>query len=171
MHLSLILGALIAAPLFSQSMTPQESSWFLKLENKDQVIGSLGKPAVVADFGIDFRSWQYQLGTVEHDEFSHNVVIRKSTGDLVSVTRNFDPQVNVDVLFPAVETQVCQFPAPDKPQFSVRVRRLTGGRILLAIGTSKAGQVTGQVAWMRESELRTFYPWVAEQLAKQVPEQ
>jgi hypothetical protein len=30
----------------------------------------------------------------------------------------------------------------------------------MAMGVSKAGQVTGQLVLIRESELKNFYPWV-----------
>ena len=58
------------------------------------------------------------------------------------------------------------FPDAQKPTFSIRVRRLSGGRLLMAIGTSKPGQTTGQLVLMRESELTHFYPWLEEQLAE-----
>ena len=114
---------------------------------------------MVADFGA-YRSWQYQIGEVEHDDFSHALVFRKSDGKLVSVSRNYDPERNVDVFFPASETTVRWFRAAGQADFAMRVRRLRGGRVLIAVGTSKPGQSTGQVVLMRESELRHFYPWL-----------
>ena len=109
---------------------------------------------MVADFGQDFQSWQYESD--EHEEFSLTVVFRKSDGKLVSVTRNYEPERNVDALFPEAETTVHQF----NPQYGLRLRRLSGGRVLMAMGAPKRGQVTGQMVVMRESELRYFYPWV-----------
>jgi hypothetical protein len=40
------------------------------------------------------------------------------------------------------------------------VRRLSGGRVLIAMGSTKAGQLTGQVVLIRESELALFHPWL-----------
>ena len=168
------LGALLSAALLLSEVPsaadPQlrngELSWFLLTETKDQVTRALGQPKAVAGFGHDFLSWQYQIGNVDHEEFSHQVVFRESTHRLVSITRNYDPERNVDVMFPPAETTVHHYPDGEKPQFSLRLRRLPGGRLLMAMGTSKPGQVTGQLVLMRESELRFFYPWVSEQLAR-----
>jgi len=162
------LGALLlAAPVFSQ-IPAGEGEWLFHLEERDDVTRVLGKPSMVADFGADLRSWQYQIGNADHDDFSHSVVYRRSTGRLVSVTRNLEPERNVDDLFPSSET--CYFPNPTEPKFAVRVRRLSGDRLLIAIGVAKPGQKTGQIVWIRESELVHFYPWIAEQLTKAKPE-
>ena len=58
-----------------------------------------------------YRSWQYQIGEVEHDDFSHALVFRKSDGKLVSVTRTYNPERNVDAFFPPGETTVHWFRA------------------------------------------------------------
>jgi hypothetical protein len=170
----LFIGALLsAAPLFSQlpaAADPQlrngELRWFLLSETKDQIARALGPPTLVAGFGQDFLSWQYQIGDVDHDDFSHQVVFRNSSREIVSITRNYEPERNVDELFPGPETTVHHFPDASKSQFSLRLRRLSGGRVLMAMGTSKPGQLTGQLVLMRESELRVFYPWVAQQLER-----
>ena len=82
----------------------------------------------------------------------------------VRITREYQPQRNVDEFFPPSETITCFFPDSTKPEYSVRARRLSGGRVLLAMGTSKPGQTTGQVLLIREKELGNFYPWVITQL-------
>jgi hypothetical protein len=166
------LGALLAtAPIFSQTLPaadPQlkdgELIWFLLTETREAVARSLGQPTMAADFGGDFHSWQYQVGDVDHDDFSLHVVFRKSARTLISVTRNYESGQNVDALFPKNETTVHHFPDAKKPQFSLRLRRLSGGRVLMAMGTSKAGDPTSQLVLMRETELRYFYPWLLEQL-------
>jgi hypothetical protein len=99
----------------------------------------------------------------EHD-FSHQLVFRKTDNQLISVTRNYEPERNVDQWFPPAETTVHFYPDANKPQYSVRLRHLSGGRILMAMGTSKAGDTTGQIVLIRESELRYFHPWLFEQL-------
>jgi hypothetical protein len=166
----LLWALLSAAPVFSQQALwsdPQLSAdgpkWFQLVESESAVRKCLGQPAMVADFG-EYRSWQYQIGEVEHDDFSHALVFRKSDGKLVSVSRSYNPERNVDAFFPPSETTVHWFRAAGQPDFAMRVRRLRGGRVLIAVGTSKPGQTTSQLVLMREIELRHFYPWLAEDL-------
>lgn len=167
-----LVGVLaLAVPLFAQKLpatdpTPGsvEPLWFLLNETKDQVTRALGNPTFVAEFGQDFRSWQYQIGDIDHHDFSHVVVFRKSDGTIVSVTRNYEPERNVDALFPEPETTVYHYPDAQRREYSLRLRRLSGGRVLMAMGTSAPGQVTGQIVLMRQSELRFFYPWLYQQL-------
>ena len=89
-----LLGALLsAAPVFSQQALWSDPrvgadgvKWFEFVEREAEVRQYLGQPAMVADFG-KYRSWQYQIGEVEHDDFSHALVFRKSDGVLVSISR------------------------------------------------------------------------------------
>ena len=162
----LIWALLPAAPVFSQQglwsdpvVSGDAVKWFQLVESESEVRRCLGQPSMVADFG-EYRSWQYQIGEVEHDDFSHALVFRKSDGKLVSISRNYDPERKVDAFFPASETTVHWFRAEGQPDFPMRVRRLSGGRVLMAVGTSKPGQTSGQLVLMRESELRHFYPWL-----------
>ena len=171
--LFVLLWALLpAAPVFSQQALwsdPQVSAeglkWFLLVESESDVRKHLGQPAMMADFG-EYRSWQYQIGEVEHDEFSHALVFRKSDGKLVSISHTYNPERNVDMFFPANETTAHWFRAEGQPGFPMRVRKLSGGRLLIAVGTSKPGQTTGQLVLMRESELHHFYPWLERDLAR-----
>ncbi len=161
---------LMAAPLFSQTdpwlkAGMPEPAWFQLTEDGEQVVKLLGKPANVVEFGKDFVSWQFQIGA-GHDDFSHVAVFRKSEGKLISITREYEPESDVDALFPPAETTACFFPDAVKPKFAVRVRRLSGGRLLMAMGTSKPGQRTGQLLLIRETELGNFYSWIAAQLSK-----
>ena len=168
-----LVGALLlAAPLFSQSawtdpqLKPgvQEPVWFQLTEDREQVGRMLGKPVLVGESGKDFYSWQYQIDSSDED-YSHYAVFRKSDGKLISVTRQYEPERNVAALFPKAGTTVCFFPDSTKPPFAVSVRRLSGGRLLIAMGLSKSGQATGQLLLIRESELGNFYPWIAAQLS------
>ena len=118
---------------------------------------------MVTDFG-GYRSWQYQIGEVEHDDFSHAVVFRKSDGKLVRVSRTYSPERAVDSFFPPSETTVYWFYASGQPDFPMRIRKLPGGRVLIAVGTSKPGQTSGQLVLMRANELTHFYPWLAKDL-------
>jgi len=168
-----LLGALLsAAPGFSQQALwsdPRAGAdgvkWFELVEREAEIRKCLGQPAMVADFG-KYRSWQYQIGEMEHDEFSHALVFRKSDGLLVSITRNYNPERRVDVFFPASETSVHWFRKPGQADFPMRVRKLPGGRVLIAVGTSGEGQSTGQLVLMRTAELHHFYPWLEEELSR-----
>src|SRR5262245_21563215 len=160
-------GALLsAALLLAQGREPRlrggELIWFTLKESKEEITRTLGRPGMVADFGNDFRSWQYQLGNVDHDEFSHQLVFRKSTGELISVTVKFESERNVDALFPEQETAAYFYPDAKRAQYTLRLRRLPQGRVLMAMGVSRAGQPTGQLTLMKETEIRHFYPWVAQ---------
>jgi hypothetical protein len=172
--ISFLVGALLAAaPAFSQTVPAEPVSdgdvkWFRLVETESEVRSRLGQPMMVADFG-QYRSWQYRLEHPEHEgvhsdgcgtEFSYSLVFRRSDGKLVSVTRKYDPQENVDRLFPSNETVVRWFHSAGQPDFPVRVRRLAGGRVLMAFGVSKPGQSASQLVLMRESELRHFYSWL-----------
>lgn len=152
-----LLGALLlAAPLFSQNV---EVLPFQLTESRAQVRQKLGQPALVVPAG-DFESWQYQVGVEDNHEFSHVLLFRVSTGELLSATRNWEQECSVDELFPAAESRVYYFPDAQHPEYGVRVRRLSGGRVLMAMGSAKAGQPTGQVVMIRESELAIFHPWL-----------
>lgn len=158
---------LCAAPLLVQTDPVVEKGqlhWFRLTESRVEVAKQLGLPKMVANFGADFESWQYQLGEVEEEGFSHQLVFRKSTGELISIARNYATERKVDEWFPSAETAAYFYPAGDKPKYSVRVRKLPGDRLLLAMGTSKPGQATGQIFLIRASELQAFYPWLAVQL-------
>ena len=101
---------------------------------------------------------------MEHDDFSHQIVFRKSNQTLVSITRNFDPEWNVDVWFSVAKTTTHNYPNPQRPEFSMRVRRLNDDAVLIAMSSSKPGQPTMQIMLIRISELKHFLPWLYEQL-------
>lgn len=171
-HSVVLLGALLfTGPLFSEYRPAADPRiedgkilWFELTETKADVAKMLGQPRAAGDFANDFSSWQYQIDNLDHDDFSHQLVFRKSTGRLISVTRNYDPERNVDLFFPESETKTYYFPNEKKPEFSIRVRRLGNGRLIMAMGTSKPGQVTGQILLIQQSELPPVYPWLYDQL-------
>ena len=172
---TLVIGALlIAAPVFSQhrvvtSPDPQlgrnqELLWVSMDDSKSKLAQLLGKPRMSAEFGIDFQTWQYQIADGDHDDFSHQLVFRKSTGKLVSITRNYEPQINVSAFFPKKDSAT--YKMEGSPSYNVLLRRMNDGSLLLAPGLAKPDEPAGQLMLMRESELRHFYPWLAEQLTK-----
>jgi hypothetical protein len=180
---AILTGALLAAPpLLAQTsshghdeeplpamadpvVTAGEPAWFLLTESRGQVSAKLGPPALVADFGRGMQSWQYQIGLIDHHEFSHQLVFAGPGRTLASITRNYEEERTVDEFFPEAATEVYHYPDASKPRYSVRLRRLSGGRLLMAMGTSRAGQKTGQLLLMHESWLAVFHPWIAQQMA------
>src|SRR5262249_49951920 len=104
------LGALLilwAAPSFSQH-TPSAADplvrregidWFQLTESPEEIRVQLGPPVMIVPFGLDFVSWYYQFEQMEEQEYSLQLVFRKSEGRLISVTRNYDPERHVDALF------------------------------------------------------------------------
>ena len=156
-HNVVLLGALLlAAHVFSQQ---EDILGFQLTETRAEARAKLGPPALVAPFG-DFETWQYQIGVEDNHEFSHVLLFRAATGKLISVTRNWEQERPVDEMFPESQSKVYYYPDAAHPQYGVRVRRLSGGRVLMAMGSAKPGDPTGQVVLMRESELQVFHPWL-----------
>jgi hypothetical protein len=167
---SLLIGALlIAAPCCAQSIDPRTTaSYLLKFslqENQAEVRARLGQPAQVADFGPNYFSWLYQIGIADHHDYSHTLCFSREDGKLLSVTRTLEEEI-VDDLFPAAETSVHHWPSAEKPQYGLRLRRLSGDRLLLAMGSTRPGQTTSQLILIRRSALPFFFPWLASQLEK-----
>ncbi|BDC47779.1 hypothetical protein F183_A00950 [Bryobacterales bacterium F-183] len=158
---------LIAAPsLFSQT-TPLAASELLRYsldESMQQIHRALGAPAQVADAGPDLVNWFYKTDVYDQHEHSHQLLFRKSDGKLLSVTRNFHFPVNVDALFPeGSATRTYQFNA----EWGVRVRETRSGqRLIIAMGATKAGATTTQIALMRPEAVRIFLPWLARQMSE-----
>ncbi|MFN0171935.1 MAG: hypothetical protein ACKV22_36440 [Bryobacteraceae bacterium] len=172
--ISILLGALLVAapPLFCErpgepSDSQNQTGFLLKFtleESFDQVRARVGKPTQIAAFGPNFVTWQYQVDMHDHHEFSHLFCFGDSDRKLVSVTQNFEEARNVDAVFPAAQTTVHHWPDDRKPQFSIRVRRLSGNRLLMAMGASKPGQPINQLVLIRASVVGLFHPWLATQL-------
>lgn len=164
---------LVAAPL-SPSQTPQPGdplvvggsvNWFEMTESEFDVARLMGPPKSVADFGVGMVSLGYALDDkIEEQEFSHQFVFHKASHRLISVVRNYAPEIPVEALFPATASSAHYLTVNDKRIFGVRLRRLSGGRLLLAMGAPVPGQTTSQLLMMRESDIGTIYPWLSEQL-------
>jgi hypothetical protein len=173
MRLFCLLWALLpAAPVFSQAPSfadPQirqgRFEWLRLEETRAEVASLLGPPAVVASYGAGFESWQFQLDSREEHDVSHVAVFRVSTGRLISITRFYDPEQNLDRFFPAAGTETYWFSETGRPDYPLLLRRLPGDLLLLAMGVSERGQPAGQLVLLRASELSAFYPWLARELA------
>jgi hypothetical protein len=166
----MLLGA---ASLFSQVSSPQltdpritdgEFHWFSLAETPEEIASALGPPQMTAPFA-DFVSWQYQIGVEDEHEFSHQLVFRKD-GRLVSITRNYETERIVDEWFPADMTEVHSHRSAEGQAFSISVRRLSEGRLLLGMGISGLGQKTGQIVLIKQSELRYFYSWLSDEVER-----
>jgi hypothetical protein len=156
-NILVLMGALLlAAPAFSQQ---DELLTFQLKETREQVAQRMGRPALVAPFG-EFESWQYQIGVEDNHEFSHIFLFRVSTGELLSVTRNWEHERSIEELLPLTESKAYYYPDSKNPVYGVRVRRLSEHRVLMAMGAAENGQPTGQVVLIRESELHHFHPWL-----------
>ncbi len=127
-------------------------------ETRAQTLAKLGSPIHTGSFGPGYWSWFYQVGMSDED-FSHTLLFRSSDGKLVSITRAFDPEVNVDHLFPKEETEMRYWPDEKSPQFKARVRKLGGNRLLVAMGSAE-GQKCGQLLLIRLDAVPTFFAWL-----------
>jgi hypothetical protein len=156
------VGALfLAAPVFSQA-DPQVKGknirWFSLREDRAGILKILGPAKTENSFGQDFQSLQFQIAGGDTHEFSHQVVLRRSTGAVVSVTRTWDEPRRLDALFPARRTQFVQTP---DGSFTVAVRRLSGGRVLVAPGVSGPETPGHQIVLIAEAEIAAFFPFLA----------
>lgn len=138
--------------------------WLTLDETMEDVVRAFGRPALVAESGAGLVSWQFQLGDIDHHDFSHVLVFRAADRKLLSVTRNCEPERRMDALFPATETRSYAVPGTGVTRFRMRVRRLPGGRLLMAMSLDRADAPVGQLVLMKEAEVGRFYPWLAAEL-------
>lgn len=170
LHLSIAVGVLLAAPLLSQTLDPVvhngEVTWWSLNETPADVNAALGAPSQVTDFD-GYLSWQHRLPGVDHEsDVSSQMVFRRSTGRLISVTRTYESDRDVSAFFPPAESSLHAFPDAKHATFRALVRRLPGSRILIASGlASGPGQFSAQLVLLREEELTHFFPWIAESLS------
>ena len=165
----MIAAALCALPLFSQTATSKFQTLlrFTLDEAPAKIVELLGRPGRI-DWVQGYISWQYE--SVENDDHDDNyppsliVCLSAENRQILSLTRNFVTAQDVEELFPRAETSVYHWPSATNSQFSVRLRRLPGERLLLATGTGNAGELTQQLILIRRSALKMFMPWLAEQL-------
>jgi hypothetical protein len=168
----LVLGAALvsALPLFSQTAAHRKTHELLRFtleETPARIVALLGRPDRLEESSGSWHSWQYATADGEdHDDNSppaYILCLRASDQRLMSVTRNFVEPQDVEDLFPAGETIVHHWPSAKAPEFSVRVRRLANGALLIAMGTSRAGERTTQLILARRDALQVLMPWLAEQ--------
>jgi hypothetical protein len=137
-------------------------------ENPEQVIALLGRPQRIDDSMAGYQSWQYEFSADEQNDDNSPpawfVCMNTAKRQILSVTRNFDNPQDVGDVFPTTQTAVYYWPSKDAPNYSVRLRALPGDVLLLAMGTAKPGERTTQLILIRRSALKTFMPWLAEQL-------
>jgi len=159
-------GALLCAalPLFAQTTSITELLKFSLNENPAQIGALLGNPVAVDEESPSYRSWQYQIDNADTHNFSHVLCIRKSDGQLISVTRNNDEPCHIDELFPPAESATYHWPPAGPAQFHVRTRRLSGDRVLVAMGVSAPGEPTTQLLLIRRSAMPLFLPWLADEM-------
>ena len=169
----LVGGALLVAALPLLCQTPQNSRLqellrFSLNESPEQIVSLLGRPQRIDDSLAGYQSWQYEFSAAEENDDNSPpawfVCLSTVRRQVLSVTRNFDKPQDVDGLFPPAQTTVHHWPSKDAPRFSVRLRQLPGEVLLLAMGTAKPGERTTQLILIRRSALKTFMPWLAEQL-------
>jgi hypothetical protein len=70
--------------------------------------------------------------------------VSRFDGELLSLTRNWEQERPVDELFPEAESKVYHYPDKAHPEYAVCVRRLSGGLVLMAMGSAKKGEPTGK---------------------------
>jgi len=147
--------------------------WFSLDETPAQLVEKLGQPTQVGEMGADYLIWQFQISIIDRHEFSHVICIRRKDNKIVSIARNYEYQENVDGLFPPKITEAHHWTRNGtrngKSEFGVRLRRLSNGRLLLAMGSEVAGKPTSQILLIRESELPIFMPWLQESLRDTTP--
>ena len=165
MKLVVLMGALAIAPLFSQTaldpvVKKNKVEWWHLTETPAVVSKTLGQPSQVSEAGEGYVSWQHRLPGIDHEsDVSSQMIFSRATGQLVSVTRSYESEIDVTRLFPARESTVQPF--PDNPNFRFLVRRLPNDRILVACGLASGTPYrTTQLLLMRPDELKRLYPWV-----------
>jgi hypothetical protein len=137
--------------------------WFSLNETPAQVEEKMGQAQNVMDHG-PYRTLQYMINVLDRHDYSHSLVFLRETGELVSVTRNYEFAEFVDALFPEKLTDRFWWPNKEKPQYGARARRLSGDRLLLAFGSLEKGQPTTQLMLIKRSALQAFAPWILPQL-------
>ena len=165
---ALLVAALPLSSQTTQDTRIQELLRFTLNENPEQILTMLGRPNRIDDSVAGFQSWQYEFSSDEEPDDNTPpawfVCLSTSRRQVLSVTRNFGKPQNVDIILPASQTTVHYWPSKDAAQFSVRLRQLPGEVLLLAMGTARPGERTSQLILIRRSALKTFMPWLSEQL-------
>jgi hypothetical protein len=155
---------LVALTLF-QANTGKPGSELLGFtlnQTLSEVVSQLGTPEGVDDSLPNYVSWLFRGDARDEGDYGYIVCFRRSDNRLVSVTRNFEREEAVDHLFPEGSFAVHNWPSDDKPQFSVRVRALPGGRLLIAMGSGEAGKPCGQLVLIDREIAPFFFSWLTQ---------
>jgi hypothetical protein len=129
-------------------------------QTPSDVVAQLGPPEGVDDSLPNYVSWLFKGNARDERDYAYIVCFRRDDNRLVSVTRTFEKDEIVDHLFPDGSFTVHNWPSDDNPQFSVRVRTLSDGRLLLAMGSGQAGKPCGQLVLIDREMLPFFFPWI-----------
>jgi hypothetical protein len=159
----LIRIGLLALLVSTQSNTSKPGIELLGFdlnETPSDVVSRFGQPDGVDDSLPNYISWFFKLGAQDEHDYGYILCFRRSDRGLVSVTRNFEPEAVVDHLFPTGSFDVRHWPSDENPQFSVRVRALSGGRLLIAMGSVEEGKPCGQLILIQSSVVPIFFPWL-----------
>jgi hypothetical protein len=158
------IGLLLVLSLFqSTSVKPgTELLGFTLNQTPLDVVAQLGPPDGVDDSLPNYVSWLFRGEIRDERDYSYIVCFRRSDNRLVSITRNFERDEIVDHLFPGGESAVRNWPSDDKPQFSVRIRALSGGRLLIAMGSGQPRKPCGQLVLIDREMVPFFFPWLTE---------
>lgn len=155
--------ALLTLLVFAQAEAPPPGSDLLNLDLNATPPGAglgLGTPDGVDDSMPNFVSWLFKRGAEDLHNYGYVLCLRRSDRKLVSVTRNLEPEATVDHLFPEGSFSVHHWPSADRPQFSVRVRALSGNRLLMAMGSGAEGKPCGQLVLIDRGAIPIFFPWI-----------
>jgi len=155
-----LIGLLLWVQSQDTSKAGTELLAFDLSETPSDLISRLGPPDTVDDSLPNYRSWFFKRGAQNEHDFGYIFCFRRLDDVLVSVTRNFEPEVLVDHLFPEGSFSVRHWPSDQNAQFGVRVRALSRDRLLLAMGCDKDGMPCGQLVLVRSSVVPVFFPWL-----------
>jgi hypothetical protein len=158
---------LVALLVWAQSDTSKpgiELLGFDMNETPSDVVSRLGRPDSVDDSLPNYISWLFKLGAQDEHDYGFILCFRRSDQKLVSVTRNFEPEAVVDHLFPEGSFVVRHWPSDENPQFSIRVRALSGERLLDAMGSAEEGKPCGQLILIHRTVVPIFFPWLADRI-------
>jgi hypothetical protein len=106
--------------------------------------------------------WVLEFGEDHNDlGYEWTFYFDQPSGELLSVTHNVSPAVNVQPFFPASETHYHQYRQMGSQSMNAISRILPGDRVLIAIGADTRNSTCSQMIMMRRSVLKRFYPWIA----------
>jgi hypothetical protein len=109
--------------------------------------------------------WVLEFGEDRNDlGYEWTFYFDQPSGDLLSVTHNLSPAVNVQLFFPASETHYHQYRQTGSQPMNAISRILPGDRVLIAIGADTRNSTCSQMILLRRSALKRFYHWIDAEL-------